>query len=312
MIKSKTSLKIAGFVLLFILALLVFFPFNNLKGFIFDRVYKESGVLLSSDSIYFSVFGMPGFGMRNVSISLPLGDSEIDLNSDIVTLRSAFSGFLPPVPGASLKISDLKKGGDVFVKVGKGSHKIYFRLDATKVNLEQISARNSTPPLKGSLFLDSDITFNETDISKSSGYFKVNVENLFLNQQMVSPPDPSMAAFSFIVPAMKIGKLNGELVMKNGLLEITQFKFGEDPDADFKGTVNGDFRFEKSFEQSALNIALRLKLSKKILDNPEAKTFISFLNSYQTAPGEYGLKWNATIQDFTNFSIKAIPERLNF
>jgi hypothetical protein len=134
---------------------------------------------------------------------------------------------------------------------------------------------------------------------------------MFLNQQNISPPDPSMAAFSFIIPAMKIGRLNGLLKMKNGLLEISQFKFGEDPSADFKGSINGEFKIEKSFEQSAMNIALKLQLSKRILENPEAKTFITFLNSYQTSPGEYGLKWNATIQDFTNFSIKAIPEKLN-
>ena len=109
----------------------------------------------------------------------------------------------------------------------------------------------------------------------------------------------------------KIGKLTGSLAMKNGILEITQFKFGEEASSDFKGNISGEFKLEKIFEQSTFNVALKLKLSQKILDNPDAKTFTSFLSSYQLAPGEYGLKWNASVKDFTNFSIKAIPEKLN-
>jgi type II secretion system protein N len=303
--------KIIAFIVLFLVTLFVFFPINNLRGYIFDNVFKETGILLVSDSMYFSLLGMPGVGMKNVNVTLPVGDQEIDLLSEHVTLKLALSGFFPPLPGISINISDLKKGGDIYSKVGKGGSSIAFYLDAEKVNLEQIGARNGNPPLKGLLNIQSDLLLNERDMSKSSGFFEVNITDLKINQQNVTPPDPAMAAFSFIIPGMKIGKLTGNLQMKNGLLEITQFKFGDDPAADFKGTVNGDIKFEKNFEQSALNIALRLKLSQKILDSAEAKTFVSFLSSYQTTPGEYGLKWNATIQDFTNFSIKAIPEKLN-
>lgn len=309
--KSKNGLRILFLIGLFLLALIIFFPLNNLKGTIFDKVYKETGVLLNSDSIYLSLIGLPGIGMRNVKIALPSGDGELDLFSDRVTVRPSLSGLFPPVPGVSLKISELRKGGDIKVKLGKGGSSVYFYLDAEEINLEQVTARNSNPPLAGILSIDSDITLNEKDLPKSTGYLKLDVSNMMLNQQNISPPDPSMAAFSFIIPAMKIGKLHGDLNMKNGVLEISQFKFGEDPAADFKGTINGDFKIESSFEQSLLNIAMRLKLSQKILNNPEAKTFVSFLNSYQTSPGEYGLKWSATIQDFTNFTVKAIPERLN-
>ncbi|MBM4303488.1 MAG: type II secretion system protein GspN [Deltaproteobacteria bacterium] len=308
--KKQIGLKILGLALFFIVMLFVFFPIDNLKGYIFEQVYKESGVLLRSDSIYFSSLGLPGIGMKNVNVTIPIGDQEIDLWSERVTLRTAITGFFPPLPGVSLKISDLKNGGDIYTKIGKGGSSISFYLEGKKINLEQIGSK-SAPPLKGTLNINSDILLNETDVSQSAGYFKIDVENMFLNQQNISPPDPSMAAFSFIIPAMKIGKLKGLLKMKNGLLEISQFKFGEDSSADFKGSVNGEFKVEKSFEQSAMTIALRLQLSQRILENPEAKTFVTFLSSYQTSPGEYGLKWSATVQDFTNFSIKAIPEKLN-
>jgi type II secretion system protein N len=307
--KKGTVPKILAFVVLFLLTLFVFFPINNLRGYIFDRVFKESGILLVSDSMYFSILGVPGVGMKNVNVTLPIGDQELDLWSETVTLKPALSGLF--LPGFSIRISDLKKGGDIYSKVGKGGSSIAFYLYAEKVNLEQIGARNGSPPLKGILNIQSDLLLNESDMSKSSGYFDMSTTDLKINQQNVTPPDPAMAAFSFIVPGLNIGKLNGQLKMKNGLLEITQFKFGDEPNADFKGTVNGDIKFEKNLEQSALNLALRFKISQKILDSAESKTFVSFLSSYQTTPGEYGLKWNATIQDFTNFSIKAIPEKLN-
>jgi type II secretion system protein N len=309
--KNKLLVKIFGFIALFLFLFFILFPINNLRGTIFDKIYKSSGVLLVPESIYFSLLGMPGLGMSNVSMNLPLGDQELDLWSEKVTLKLAFSGLIPPLPGVSVKVSNLKKGGDIYTKITKGGDSIAFYLDAEKINLDQIAVRNGTPPLKGSLNILSDILLRQSDVSKSTGYFKIDGADLKLNQQMVTPPDPSMAAFSFIIPGMKIGKLNGNLNMKNGLLEIMQFKFGEEPSSDFKGSLNGDFRFEKTLEQSPVNIALRLKLSQRILDNPDAKTFISFLNSYQTSPGEYGLKWSATVQDFTNFSIKAIPEKLN-
>ena len=67
--KNGLGIKILGFITLFFVALFILFPINNLKGYIFDKVYRESGVLLVSDSIYFSLFGMPGIGMKNVSIN---------------------------------------------------------------------------------------------------------------------------------------------------------------------------------------------------------------------------------------------------
>ncbi len=309
--KQGFGIKVLGFVGLFLLTLFIFFPLNNLKGYIFDKVYRASGVLLISESIYISFLGIPGVGMKNVSVTLPLAEEEIELHSESVTLRPSFSGFFPPHPGLSIKISNLKKGGDIYTKIGKGGHSVSFYLDAENVNLDQVGARNGGPPISGDLNISSDINFNEADVSKSTGFFKMTASDLKINQQTLSPPDPAMAAFSFLVPAMKIGKLTGSLAMKNGILEITQFKFGEEASSDFKGNISGEFKLEKIFEQSTFNVALKLKLSQKILDNPDAKTFTSFLSSYQLAPGEYGLKWNASVKDFTNFSIKAIPEKLN-
>ncbi len=296
--KSGIKLKILGFTALFLVALFVLFPINNLRGYIFDRVFKSSGVLLVSDSMHFSLFGMPGVRMENVNVTLPIGDQEIDLWSQNVTLKLALSGLFPPLPGGSVKISELKKGGDIYTKIGKGQNSIAFHLNATQVNLEQIGTRNGNPPLKGLLNISSDIIFNETEVIKSSGYFKISIKDLLLIQQTISPPE--LGGLTIIIPTMKIGKLNGTLNMKNGVLEVAQFKFGEDPNSDLKGILNGDFKLEKKIELSALNIGLTLKLSQRILDNPEAATFKSALTGFQIAPGEYSLKCNGTIQDFIN------------
>ncbi|NBX68130.1 MAG: type II secretion system protein GspN [Proteobacteria bacterium] len=296
--KKGVGLKIFIFVCLFVVALFVLFPINNLRGYIFDRVFKASRVLLVSDSMHFSLLGMPGLRMDNVNVTLPMGDQELDLWSKAVTLKFALSGFLPPLPGVAVNISELKKGGDIYTKVGKGSNTISFYLDVEKLNLEQIGARNGNPPLKGYVDISSDIFFDESQMDKSSGYFNLSIGDFSINQQSISPPE--LGGLSIVIPAMKLGKLEGVLKMKNGVLEMNKFKFGEDPSSDLKGTATGDFKVEKTFEQSYLNIALKLTLSQKVLDNPEASTFKSTLTGFQTAAGEYSLKCSGTIQDFIN------------
>ena len=85
--KRKLIVKILGFSTLFLIMVFIFFPVNNLKGYIFERVYSQSGILLVPESIYFTLFGLPGVGMKNVGVTLPLGDQELDLWSRKVTLQ---------------------------------------------------------------------------------------------------------------------------------------------------------------------------------------------------------------------------------
>lgn len=310
--KKGTGFKIIAFISLFTVALIVFFPINNLRGYIFDRVFKETNVLLVSESLHFSLFGMPGVKLDNVNVTLPVGDQEVDLWSNATTLKTAITGFFPPRPGLAVKVSDLKKGGDIYVKlgwdigtlfyylthVGSSNNALAFYLEAEQVNLEQVGAKNGNPPLKGQMNISSDIYYNGNQVEKSDGYFKLSIQDFTVNQQSISPPE--LGGISIVIPAMKLGKLDGILNMKNGLLEITQFKFGEDPSSDLRGTASGDFKVENKFEQSYLNIGLKLKLSQKILDNPEANTFKSVLTGFQTNNGEYSLKCSGTIQDFIN------------
>lgn len=308
--KKNLGIKILVFSFLFFVSFLLFFPLNNLRGYLSDQIYKSSGILLVSDSMYFSLLGMPGLGFNNVSISLPTGEQELEFSSQSAKVKFAMSGIFPPLPGISVRLSGLKKGGEVYARVGRLGSLLTFFVETEKVNLDQLGMKNAAMPLKGWLDIKSDLRLDESDLNRSSGYLNIGVSDFKINQYTVSPPDPSMAAFSFIIPAMKIGKLSGNLTMKNGVLEISQFKFGEDPSSDFKGSVAGDFKLEKNFGQSHLNIIVKIKLSERILNNPDARTFISFLNSYQIGNGEYGLKWNALMDDFNRFSIKAIPEKL--
>jgi len=296
--KKGIALKIAGFLLFFLIALIILFPVNNLRSYIFETVFRESGVLMVAESLHLSLLGLPGVKMDKVSVTLPVGSQEIDLQSDQLTLRLALTSFFPPQIGLAASVSDLKKGGDIYTRVGRGNNTFSFYLNVERLNLEQLGARSGGSPFKGSLDASSDIFLNETELAKSSGYLKIKILDFSLNQQSISPPE--LGGLTIIIPAMKMGKLDGALTMKNGLLEINQLKFGDDPNSDLKGTVSGDFKVEKKFEDSQLNLALKLKLSAKIMENPESATFKSALGGFQNNPGEYSLRCNGTIQDFIN------------
>ncbi len=301
--KLKQILVVIG---LFFFFLLVFFPWQNLKGIVFAKVYAATRILLVADDMSISLFPLPSVTLSNVNVTIPIGDAEIELASEKLGLRIGMASYFPPNFGISMNLKKLKKGGDLFMNTGQSGNTVSLKLDASSVNLEQLSLPGLTRPLLGTVGSDANLRIDQADLSKSTGTITMKGENLKTPGQMVDV----MPGMSFAIPGLAIGKFDGQINLKKGVMDFANFKLG-DAQSDLSGTVAGDIKLGQDLNRSQVNIMVRLKLAQKILNDPQNKTFVSFLEGYQTSPGEYGLKWNAMVAELSGLSIKVLPEKLN-
>lgn len=304
--KKPRASTIITVICLFFFFLLFAFPFENLKGYIFSKIYAQTNILLVADEIHPSFLGWPGIGIKNVNVSIPVGDSELELASEKLTFKVGLLGLFPPIPSASMNLKNLKKGGNLYIDFGQGGNKLLVLLEADKVNLEQLGFTGLAEPIRGLISSDSKVTIDQADLSKSTGKVELNGENLKTPAHMVE----GMPGLSFLIPGMQIGKLEGLVQIKNGVVEFTKFKIG-DTGSDLSGSISGEMRLAQDLNRSNLNLTLRLQLSSKILQDPQSKTFVSFLEGYQNgAPGVYAMRWNATMAELTGLTIKVLPDKV--
>lgn len=303
--KPKISTVVTIFTL-FVVFFIFAFPFENLKGYIFSKIYSQTNVLIVADEIYPSFFGWPGIGIKNVNVSIPIADTELELASERLTFKVGLLGLFPPIPSASMNLRKLKKGGDLYIDFGQGGKKLLVILDADKVNLEQLNLPGLAEPIQGTISSDTNVTVDQADFSKSTGKIDLKGENLKTPSQMIE----GMPGLSFLIPGMKIGKLDGHISIKNGTVEFNNFKFG-DTGSDLSGSITGELKLAQDMPRSSINFTVRLQLANKIVQDPQAKTFVSFLEGYQTrTPGEYAMRWNAMVTELTGLTVKVLPDKV--
>ncbi len=306
MTKPKASTVAISFVI-FLFTLIFFFPFNNLRGYVFSQIFVKTGILIVADDMSLTFFGWPGLILYNVNVTLPVGTSEIELASEKLTFKIGLAGLFPPVPSVSLNLKNLKKGGNLYVDVSQKANAAKVYIEASDVNLAQIAVPGLGENIPGIVGADGKFEINNADFSKSTGSLEIKGKDLKVPHQVVGS---QAQGFSFDIPAMTVDKFNMGLNIKNGNLEFTNVNLGT-PQTDLRATVTGDLKLGQRFEQSFLNLTLKLQLSNKILQDPQAKTFTSFLEGYTLkTPGEYGMKWFASIQELSGMSYKILPEKL--
>jgi len=304
--KPKASTLLTVFII-FILTSLMFFPFGNLRGYIFGQILNRTGIVLVADDMSLTFLGWPGLVLHNVNVTLPVGNGEIELASEKLIFKVGLSGLLPPVPSISLNLKKLKKGGDLYINVGRSGTAIAVKIEADAVNLAQISVPGLGENIPGFVDIDGDMSLDEKDVSKSTGFLDIQGKELKITHQVVGAP---AQGFSFDIPAMTVDKFACVVKIKNGTLDFTNINLGT-PTSDLRGSIVGDLKLGQKIEQSILNLTLKLQLSNKILQDPQAKTFTSFLEGYTLkSPGEYGMKWFASIQELSGMSYKILPEKL--
>lgn len=289
---------------LFLFFLVLTFPFQNLRGFIFGKIYQTTRIMITAEDMYLSLFGWPGLGLNNVTASIPMGMGEIDLASEKLIVRVGVSGLLPPAPAISMSLKKLKKGGDLFVKMSQTKSRMSGAVEASGVELSQVAIPGMAEPIPGKLDLDGDFSIDTTDFAKSTGSAKLDLTKLKI---------PAQNLQGIILPVLKVGDIKGKLTMKNGAGEINNFQIGS-KDSDIKGTITGDLKMAANAMASVLSLNIKLNLTEPFRQNPNSATFVSFLDSFRTGtPGEYNIKVSASLNEFSTNAVgvlvSAIPSK---
>lgn len=296
--KFSTFLICVGIFFFFVL---IKFPFQNLKGRIFKSIYEKTGILLMAESIYPTLFGWPGIGMKNVDVSFPFGGSGLDLSSKKVTVRFGLSGVWPPTPSVSLSMNKIKKGGDLYLKFGKIRSRFKFLMESDSFDLSQLSLPPLTEPLVGVLDTDCHAVIYTDSVTQSYGELKAEIKQFKV---------PTQNLQGFILPQLNLHQLKANLEIKNGVVEITSFQFGK-KESDLQGSVTGEIRLNKDWMKSQLDIILKFYISEEYKKNSQAAILASILDGYRIQGGEYSMRWVATFENFANNDLQFIlPQKL--
>lgn len=276
----KTILLCIG---LFIFFLILRFPYQNFRGYLFGQIFNATRILIVADDIYPSLLGWPGVGIRHVDITLPVGDSELDLSSEKVLAKIGLGGLFPPVPAFSLSILDLKKGGDLYLKFSQSGKQMNASVEADDVELEQLKFSSLAQSFVGKLNTDTDLSIDTDDLSKANGKISLDIEKLKL-------PMFNMSSYGFVIPSIKVGSVKSKIKIQNGVAEFSDFKIGG-KDSDIQGSINGEIRLGRDILSSSSNLVVRLQLSDALQKNPQAETLVSFLKVFRNEKtGAYAIK----------------------
>lgn len=300
----KTILCSFGIFAFFVFLL---FPLQNLRSYIFNQIYRQSGILIMAEDLSLTVLGWPGLEMKNVEVTLPpqfLGD-EVDLSAKWMVVRVGIGGLLPPALSYSMSLSSLKKGGDLYFRLSRAQMKnqmlvsANITVSADEMNLEQLPLGPGETFL-GKLSSNTSIALDMSDLSKTTGDIDISIQGL---------KTPAQNLQGIIIPAINWGVLKAKINIRNGVADIRNFQIGA-PGSDVQGSIAGEIRLGSNMMTSFLNInSFKLSFSPAFLKNPNSDTIISTLNSIdKRTPGTYSLKWNKGIGAIAENALINLPE----
>lgn len=285
----------------FLVGLIVFFPLQNLKGAIFEKIYQSTGILIVAEEIQPLLLGWPGIQINNVNVTLPVGQEDVELAGKSLSVRGRLNSSL--IPSASLFFKELKGGGDLFLQLGQRGTIVALAVSSDAFNLGQIKLPGLGQSVQGLLNSDVSLKYNDALFSDTKGSIEfkgsgIKTPAILVNNPMLGPP--------FQIPELEAGDLDVKVKFSDGAMTISSFKLGN-PKTDLSGSITGDAKLGMTPEQTQINLTLRLVFSPKILANPEYTTFLDFLGAYRTATaGEFAMNWSASIAEILNLT-KALP-----
>ncbi|MBY0369843.1 type II secretion system protein GspN [bacterium] len=287
-------------VALFFAFLLWRFPYRNLRGYVYGQIYKTTQIRVDSEDLSPVFFGWPGVALYNATVGIPMGrTSEIEIQAKQITARVGIGSLFPPAPSLSLYFYGLQKGGNLYAKGSQSKTSVSGTLSAEQVNLSPFLTAGLPEPIQGLLSASGSFNYDLNDLAKSTGVFDLKVDKLKI---------PGMNLEGIVLPAVAWDQVIAKIEMKNGSLDIVQCQFGS-PKSDFHGTLSGAVRLGRDWWSSTINVLLKVQLSEQYRNDPQTATLTSFLKTFETAPGEYALKWNATPAEMSTNLMLALPQK---
>lgn len=292
---------IIGGLALFVFFVVWRFPYSNLQGYISDEVYKNTRINLISESISPALFGWPGISFIKVDATVPVASSTLKVQADYLTARVGLAGIFPFGPSVSAYARGLKGGGDLYVKFKDRKTSYQVSLDAAAVELVQF-AENPEAGMQGTLYSDLYFDYNTLELSKSNGDIEINIKDF------KTPPQNIPGYLS--TPELNLGQLSAKIVVDKGIAKFLDWRFGGEK-ADLQGAITGEIKLGKTYQDSIINIALKIKASEGFATNSESKPLLSYLSAYKCRDeaNAFGLKWNKPIGEMMRNTFSAFPEK---
>lgn len=288
-------------VFVFFSGFVLFFPLQNFKGILFKSIFEQTGIIIVAEEIQPIFLGWPGVRLKRANVSIPLGASDFELSSKTLDIRFRLTSSL--VPSASLYFDELSGGGSLFLRAGTRGDRLLVALKSRDLSLAGIPVPGIDQSLGGVIQSDVSIKYDDARFSETEGSVFVQGKNfktppILVNNPLLGPP--------FQIPELEMGPINIDMEIKNGAWTVKKFELGNNS-SDLKAVITASAKLGNTPMETQLNLVLKLTFSEKIFANPEYKTFLDFLGAYQgSSAGEYGLGWNATIQEIANLT-KALP-----
>jgi type II secretion system protein N len=305
---NKTIATVVGlFVLFFILS----FPYRNLRGFIFGKVYQSTGIRIDAEDLSPVFLGWPGLRLYNASIFLPssgggasFGTSEaaggLEISAKKITTRVGIGGLFPPAPRLSLYAQELSKGGNLYFKGTQGKRFLDGAFETESVSLLPFTTF-SPEPIDGSLSAEGSFHYDMAELSRSTGQATLDLKKLRI---------PGMNYQGIILPEIIWDTVSAKLEAKNGNLDIIECQFGT-PTSGLSGNLSGYVRLGRDLFTSHIDVVLRVRMTDAYRNDPQSATLVSFLKTFESSkkPGEYALKWAATPAEMSTNVMAALPSK---
>ena len=297
--------KIAAGIALFLFFVVWTFPYQNLRGYVFGKIYATTRIYMSSDDMTLSLFGWPGIRLTNVTAIVPMRTGDMEVSADSAVVRVGIGRLFPPAPMVSVALGGLKKGGDLYAKVVPGRTRLGVKATLDDVALLQFPLPTLNAAMSGKLNGTIDVDADLANPSKTTGRVELNGNGVTV---------PSLDLKNVIgveLPPLKLGDLALRLRAQNGIVELQTAQFGG-KEADLSGSAQGDLRLADELLQMFLTLTLRMELAEKYKSDPRSATLVSFLETFQgSTPNKYGLGWKASFGEMqTDIFNKALPKKV--
>lgn len=282
--KGPAILKMVGYVIFFIAALMVFTYARLSSDIVTAAVNKAAGKASFKISVSNAKLAFPpALSMSDISIIQPLRGKNreaLTINSIVIkpSLRHTLFGEL----GGQADARTL--GGDITIRgwtEGGSANRFDIEFSAREVDPGLLSFWEDFPwaRISGSLDGDGKITINEGDIQKGSGAAHASVTNgeIALNEALLSGDNK-----------IKLDTATLDLAYDGGKLTV---KRGDVLGPQIKATLSGDVIVAKNPAYSRLNLKIKLKLMGALQEK-----LGPFLTLFPQENGEAVIKIGGTVR----------------
>jgi len=303
-LQSKAGKIVAG-IALFLFFLVWSFPYQNLRGYVFGKIYSATRIYVTSEDMTLSLLGWPGIRLTKVTAIIPMQTGDMEVSADSAVVRVGIGRLLPPAPMVSISIDGLKKGGDAYIKVIPGRTRLGVRATLDEVALTQFPLPKMNAAMAGKVSGSVDVDADMANPPKTTG--RADLKGSGIGLPLLDLKD----VIGVELPPLKLGDTAMRLRVQNGNVEIQTAQFGG-KDADLSGSAVGDFKLADQLASMFLTLTVRLEMAEKYKNDPRSATLVSFLDTFKgNEPNKYGLGWKASIGEMqADIFNKALPKKV--